>query len=732
MGIQFRKEEQEFHLFNEEMSYIFSVLPNGHLSQLYYGPRVSTEQSYSYLIQGGQRSLTSYIEGYENDLSLQHLRQEYACYGTGDVLSPAFEIAQEDGSRLSHFKYQEYRVVSGKSSLTGLPATYSTTDYPAETLIVELFDDVTQTVLELHYSIFSSLPVLARHAVFRQVGEQSITLERALSLNLDLPDKDYEWIHLDGAWSRERHIQTSPLHQGVQSIYSLKGTSSSEHNPFMALKRPQTDEHQGEVIGISLVYSGNFLAQVDVTPYEQVRASIGIHPDRFSWSLSQGQEFVTPEALLVYSQKGLNGLSHAFHSLFNHCLVRGEWKGKERPVLINNWEATYFDFTEEKILELAKEAAALGVELFVLDDGWFGERYNDQAGLGDWQVNPHKLPNGLPSLIQNIHGLGMKFGIWIEPEMVNKDSNLYRQHPDWHFHHPKRFQSPSRYQYVLNFAEDAVFENIYQQLYQLLSSHDIDYVKWDMNRYLTEVFSVHHQAENQGELFHRYVLNVYRLYDRLTQDFPQILFESCSSGGARFDPGLLYYAPQTWTSDNTDAIERLSIQYGTSVLYPLSSMGSHVSAVPNHQVSRITSLTTRGHVSHFGSMGYELNLLQLSEEERQQVKEQINFYKKHRATFQYGEFTRLLSPFEQDIVAWQVKSADTNTVLIGYYRKLIQANEGFKRIYPKHLDEEAIYEYKGQSFRGSSLMRAGLVVEPQDFEAGFADFASLLIELKKR
>lgn len=732
MPIYFREETKEFHLYNDDISYIICVLPNGHIGNLYFGQRVDIDSSYRHLLNTENRSQTTYV--YEGDLSftLQHTRQEYAAHGTGDFCLPAFEIEQEDGSKLSHFQFESYQIKKGKEKLEGLPATYVEDEADADSLELYLYDHVSQTKLTLTYTIFADQAVVTRHAKFYQDGEKTVRLNRALSMTLDFPDKDYEWLHLDGAWGRERHVQTSPLHQGVQSIYSLKGASSAEHNPFIALKRLDATDHVGEAIGFSLIYSGNFLAQVDVTAFQQTRVSMGIHPERFSWELQPGHSFQTPEVVIAYSQGGWNGLSQTYHKLYNHHLIRGAWKLKERPVLLNNWEATSFDFTEEKIVQLAQKSAELGAELFVLDDGWFGQRNHDHAGLGDWTVNYDKLPEGLTGLIEKVHGMGIKFGLWIEPEMVNKDSDLYRAHPDWIIHHPKHSQSHGRHQYTLNLAHEDVYQNIYQQLYTLLSQHDIDYIKWDMNRYMTEVFSVFHQTSQQGEIYHRYMLNVYRLYEALTSAFPHILFESCSSGGSRFDPGILYYAPQTWASDNSDAIERLKIQYGTTMVYPQSTMGCHVSETPNQQVGRMTPIETRANVAYFGCFGYELDLFDLTEEERESVKQQIVFYKEHRRTFQYGTFTRLLSPFGNDNVAWQVVSEDGNQCFVGYYRVLVTANVSTTYLKLKGLDKEAKYEVKGKGiFSGATLIHIGLKIEDDDFPDGFKDFTSRLYDIRK-
>lgn len=731
MPIHYTETTQEFHLYNEALSYIFHVLPNGHLGNLYFGKRLSEKASYLRLREYGYRPLTSFVYEDEPSFSLQHTRQEYACYGTTDFSLPAFEIEQADGSCLSHFVYQGHRIFPGKPALAGLPHLYVTEEAAAQTLEIILVDSSADTQLILSYTIFNDRPVLSRHARFEQLGGQAVKLQRALSMSLDLPDWDYEWLHLDGAWGRERHLQLSPLHQGCQSIYSLKGSSSAEHNPFMALKRPTADEHQGEVLGFSLIYSGNFLGQVDVSSFGQTRVSMGIHPDRFTWLLEKGASFQTPEVVLVYSDQGLNGMSQAFHDVYREHLMRGFWGQRERPVLLNNWEAMSFDFDEEQILTLARKAASVGVELFVMDDGWFGDRNHERAGLGDWSVNLDKLPSGLTGIIDQVHGLGMKFGLWIEPEMVNKDSRLYRAHPDWILHHPKHSQSHGRYQYTLDFSREEVYQNIYDQLYKLLSEHEIDYIKWDMNRYMTEVYSLGHPIERQGEIFHRYMLNLYRLYENLTSSFPHVLFESCSSGGGRFDPGLLYYAPQTWTSDNTDAIERLKIQYGTSIVYPLVSMGCHVSESPNQQVGRPTPLSTRGNVAFFGSFGYELDLSDCHPDELEEIKEQIAFYKQHRSTFQFGTFTRLLSPFEGEDVAWQVASKDGSQVIVGFYRRLVTANLGLARLRLKGLDEQALYELDGKTYYGSDLMYAGLPIHNEVHVQKDKDFSSRLYILKR-
>ena len=501
--------------------------------------------------------------------------------------------------------------------------------------------------------------------------------------------------------------------------------------------RPGAGEDSGEVIGLSLVYSGNFLAQVEVDAWDTARVTLGINPFGFDWKLSPGESFQTPEAVMVYSDQGMNAMSRTFHRLYRSRLARGQWRDRPRPILINNWEATYFDFTEDKLVTIAEAAHKDGVELFVLDDGWFGARCNDFAGLGDWTPNRDRLPEGLASLARRINGLGMQFGLWFEPEMVNKDSDLYRAHPDWIIHTPGRRDSHGRNQYVLDLSRSEVVDCVYGQMAKLLSEADISYIKWDMNRSISEPFSAALPPDRQGELFHRYILGVYSLYERLTANFPHVLFESCASGGGRFDPGMLYYAPQGWVSDDSDAIERLKIQYGTSFCYPISSIGAHVSAVPNHQVNRITPLATRANVACFGTFGYELDLNRLTAEEREEVRAQVAFMKEYREIIQFGDFYRLRSPFEGNFTAWMAVSPDRRTALVGWYRLLSEINGPCRRLMLRGLDPDLCYTVDGQrSHYGDELMRVGLLVtdsgagERQPDERPICDFDSPVYVLK--
>lgn len=739
MPIIFHKNTKEFHLYNDEISYIFCILRNGQPGQIYYGERIKDRESFQHLIEYSLRDMAPCTYEGDRTFSMEYLKQEYPSYGHGDMREPAYEILQKDGSRITEFTFEDYVILKGKRKLEGLPAVYTESDEEAETLEIYLRDRVMNTKMILSYTIFENLPVIIRNTKFVHKGESDIVLERAMSLNLDLPDDRYEMLDLTGAWARERYVKTAPLHEGIQAIYSMRGHSSHQFNPFFALKRPETTEDAGEAIGISLVYSGNFLGQTAVDTFGVARAMIGIHPEGFSWTLKKGEAFQTPEAVLVYSSQGMGKMSRTFHWLYRKRLARGYWRDRVRPVVINNWEATFMDFTEEKILKFAETAQKLGVEMMVLDDGWFGHRDDDTSSLGDWYPDPKKLPQGIRGLAEKVENMGMKFGLWIEPEMVNKDSRLYEKHPDWVINVPYREACHGRNQFVLDFSKEEVVDYIGDQISEILRNAPVSYVKWDMNRSISEAFSQGRKAEDQGKLFHRQILGVYRLYERLTSEFPEVLFESCASGGARFDPGMLYYAPQCWTSDNTDAVERLRIQYGTSFVYPLSSMGCHVSEAPNQQTFRNTPLSTRAETAYFGCFGYEMDLDILTEEEKEEVKEQIQYYKRIRKLIMEGTFYRLISPFERDEAAWMVVSEDKRHALVGYYRMRQPANAPLKRLILKGLDENLCYKIKetGLEAGGDELMRAGMAVS--DYASGIrekkerqGDYQSRLFELKSQ
>lgn len=714
MGIIFHENTGEFHLYNDRISYLIKLLRNGQPGQIYFGKRVPLKEDYGYLIENRYRPASAYVFDNDYSFSLEHLKQEYPAYGTTDFRMPALEILQPNGSRITDFQYVSHKIYAGKPVLKGLPATYTESEDEADTLELLLRDDLLQTEMTLLYTIFRNENAVARSVRFENKGAGPCQITRAMSLSLDLPDADYEWIQFSGAWGRERYVKTRKLQEGIQSVNSTRGASGHYHNPFVMLKRPAADEFQGEVMGFSLVYSGSFLAQAEVDTYHVTRMMIGINPFGFSWHLAPGEEFQTPEAVMVYSDEGMNGMSQTFHRLYRTRLARGFWRDRERPVLINNWEATYFDFTEEKLLNIAETAREDGVELFVLDDGWFGSRCGETSGLGDWVPNMDRLPDGIKGLSEKIEALGMKFGLWFELEMVNKDSDLYRSHPDWIIQTPGRHASHGRKQYVLDFSRPEVVDHIYEMVAKLLRESKISYIKWDMNRYITECFSAAYGPERQGEILHRYILGVYELYDRLNREFPEILFESCASGGGRFDPGLLYYAPQCWTSDDSDGLERQKIQYGTSYAYPVSAMGAHVSITPNHQLNRITPLKTRGNVAAFGAFGYELDLARLTPEEREIVREQIRFVKKYRKLIHTGTFYRLLSPFEGNFTAWMVVSQDRRQAVVAYFKTLNDVNREYRRLCLKGLDRTLLYHMSEEDrklgeFYGSELMNIGVI-----------------------
>ncbi len=715
MNIIYHASGRIFHLYNDTISYLMMILRNGHLGQLYFGRRIQDKEDFSYLLETCERPMTSCVYETDRSFSLEHIRQEYPVFGTTDFRQPALEILQENGSRISNFTYDSYAITDGKPALSGLPATYTENDAEARTLCITLKDDVTNVQMQLFYTIFAKGGILARSVRFLNQGTQPVHLTRAMSLCLDLPDCDYIWEQLSGCWARECHIHTRRLEPGIQSIGSMRGNSSHEHNPFLILKRPSADERQGEAIGLSLIYSGCFRIQAETDAHQTVRILAGIDPETFDWKLDTNETLQTPEAVLVYTDRGLNHLSQTFHKLYQKRLARGYWRDRPRPILNNNWEATYFDFTEERLIEIAARTKECGAELFVLDDGWFGARSGEKAGLGDWKPNKDRLPNGIAGLAERIEALGMKFGLWFEPEMTNKDSDFYRQHPDWILETPQRSVSHGRFQYVLDFSREEVVNAIYEQMAELLRTAKISYIKWDMNRSITECYSKAWPADRQGEIYHRYILGVYALYERLTREFPHVLFESCASGGGRFDPGMLFYAPQGWVSDNSDAIERLKIQYGTSMCYPLSSMGSHVSVSPNHQVFRYTPLHTRANVAYFGTFGYELDLNKLTPQETEEVKAQIRFMKQYREILQYGTFYRLKSPFEGNEAAWMCVSEDQKTALIGWYRILNVVNDRYTRLRLEGLNPDYLYRNSrtGICHYGDELMYAGLITSDE-------------------
>ncbi|MCK0470468.1 alpha-galactosidase [Halalkalibacter sp. APA_J-10(15)] len=720
MGITFVEQTRTFHLQANDMSYVFQLLDGGYVAHLYWGKKVN-RYHHSNAIRYADRGFSGNPIASDRTFSLDTLPQEYPSFGHTDYRLPAVHIQLENGSTVMDLRYHSHRIEKGKPQLNGLPATYVENEDEAETLEITLLDSLTQLRVVLTYTVFEKWNAMTRSVRFENNGRESLKIEKAASVNVDFRSANFEMLRLPGAHCRERHIEQSPLHTGVQSVESRRGASSHQHNPFIALVDENTTEDTGEVFAFNLVYSGNFLATAEVDQFSQTRVTMGINPFDFSWLLQAGENFQTPEVVMVYSSNGLTEMSHTFHRLYQQRLCRGVFRDLERPILINNWEATYFDFHEDKIYDIAKSGKELGIELFVLDDGWFGKRDDDNSSLGDWFVDEKKLPNGLEELARKITKLDMQFGLWFEPEMVSEDSELYRQHPDWCIHVPNRRRSKSRNQLVLDYSRHDVCNEMIKRISAILQQAPITYVKWDMNRHMTEVGSAQLSKNRQRETGHRYMLGLYRVLEELTIAFPHVLFESCSGGGGRFDPGMLYYMPQTWTSDNTDAISRLKIQYGTSLVYPIRSMGAHVSAVPNHQVHRETPIEVRGHVAMSGNFGYELDVTTLSSEEHQVIKEQVAYYKTIRHIVQFGEMYRLVNPFKQQDAAWMFVTDDQSEAVFSYVKVLGEANEPFKRIKLKGLIKTKKYHIieLSESYYGDELMNIGVNI-PQltgDFQS---------------
>ena len=699
-------EQRLIHLRGSRISYVIGLLEGGIPAHLYFGRRLERFNPASVYRRSGVAPDGSFSV---QNCALNHVPQEYPSYGLGEMREGALIVRAADGTASCDLRFESAEAVTEKPPLPGLPASFGEN---SGTLLLRLKDEQLGLRVTLRYTLFDDCDLIARSAELSNLGAQPLQLERAASLCLDLPDSGYELISLSGDWARERAVIRRPLVPGSQGVYSLRGASSLVTSPFLALARPGADERQGEVISAALVYSGSFFAGVDVDSRNCARLMLGLNDRHFHWQLAPGESFVTPEALLGYSRTGLDGMSAGFHRLCARHLVRGQWADAPRPILLNNWEATYFDFDEEKLLRIARTAAEAGIELFVLDDGWFGHRDNDSSSLGDWTVDRRKLPGGLGALAEKVHALGLKFGLWFEPEMVSPDSELYRAHPDWAMHIAGRTPIEGRNQLILDLSRQDVCDYVYSAVANVLRENRIDYVKWDMNRNFTNIGSSQLPPQRQGELPHRYMLGLYGVLERLTRDFPQVLFESCSSGGGRFDLGMLYYMPQTWCSDNTDALSRCRIQYGTSMVFPPFAMGSHVSAVPNHQTGRITPLETRANVAMSGCFGFELDLNRLSAEELSQVKETVARVKRLRMLLLYGSFHRLASPFAGHDTAWLTVSQDLREAVLMLTRDLSQPNTDAPLIRLSGLDAELTYrvEESGECYGGDELMDSGLCV----------------------
>ena len=721
MGIIYCEKDRTFTLQTKNTTYQMQVDRYGFLLHLYYGKK--TDGCMDYLLTYYDRGFSGnpYDAGEDRTYSMDTLPQEFPCYGNGDFRSTAFAVENADGSMSCDLRYKSHKIFDGKYNLQGLPAVYAS-DKEAQTLEILMEDPVTGVKVVLLYGVLSAQDIITRSVSVKNESSGKIYLNKIESASLDFLYGDYEFLTFYGRHAMERNVQRVPVVHGTQKIGSVRGTSSHQYNPMMILAEKETTEDKGNCYAMSFVYSGCFQGEVLKDQLNQTRMMLGLQEEAFRYPLETGEMFQAPEVILSYSSEGMNRLSQNLHHCIRQHICRGKYKEEIRPILINSWEAAYFDFTGDTIYELAKAAKEVNIDMLVMDDGWFGKRDDDNSGLGDWFVNEKKLGGTLGNLIKRINDLGVKFGIWIEPEMVSEDSDLYRKHPDWALTVPGRNPVRSRNQLVLDFSRKEVVDEIYDQICKVLDQGNIEYVKWDMNRSLMDVYSS--VTRDQGRVLHDYVLGLYDFLERLVQRYPNLLIEGCSGGGGRFDAGMMYYTPQIWCSDNTDAIDRLRIQYGTSFGYPVSVVGSHVSAVPNHQTGRKTPLHTRGVVAMSGTFGYELNLMKLSEEEKQEIREQIAEYKSYAPIIQNGLYYRLSNPTTEEICAWEFVHTDEkeqSKVLLNIVMQVIHGNMTVNYVKLQGLEETAVYREKksGKRYTGAALMYGGmpLPIEPGEYQA---------------
>lgn len=715
-----------FKIDTANSSYVMA-LQNNILYHIYWGKKISNiERTLDQMIPLKGSSFSALDEDVRWGRSSDIMPMEYPTYGSPDLRTPALHIRYDDGTSATALRYKSHKITKGKPILKGLPATYVEGDDNVETLSITLVDEFRKIEVILNYTCWYDYDAIARSNVIINHSKKPLSVISAYSTAFDITDcTDYDMLNLFGVWGRERSPERLTLRHGIQMIDSKRGASSHNQNPFLAVLSKNSDEKQGDVFGVNLIYSGNFAGGVEMDGYNTGRLFMGINPFDFGYMVNSDEEFFTPEAVMVYSNSGLSGMSRLYHNLYRNRICRGKYRDIERPVLINNWEATYFDFDEEKLVCIANKAKDIGVDLFVLDDGWFRVRDCEIGSLGDWKVNKKKLPNGLNGLCEKINELGIKFGLWFEPEMVSEDSDLFRQHPDWCLHIDGKKSSLGRNQLTLDLSRKEVREYIIGFLSSILDSANIEYIKWDMNRHMSEIGSSGFSSEHQSEIAHRYILGLYEILETITQKYPNVLFEGCSGGGGRFDAGMLYYMPQIWTSDVTDAKERLKLQYGTSIVYPYSSMGAHVSAVPNHQVYRTTPFEMRGNVALVGQFGYELDISKLSEEELEMCKKQIAFYKKYGSFIHNADCYRICSPFESDISVIEFLSKDKSMVIVNIASCNALPNAPFTRIKLQGLDEDAVYSNIDNNIQmtGSELCTIGIpFVNEREYYSSFMIF----------
>lgn len=753
MSILFDEHQRIFKLDTPNSSYIIGIVDQeGFIGHAYYGKWLNTSDV-GYLLRTEEAPFVPSVNDRDRVSFLDCFPMEYPAAGLGDFREHCIEVRTESGNVGLQLHYVNHKIYAGKPKLEKLPATFGEAG-DSTTLEIVCEDTILKLQVTLVYTVFEQLDVITRSVRVKNENRTPIYLTKVLSACLDIDNQEFEMISLHGSWARERHIQRRKIGYGKQSVSSMRGESSHQEHPFMALAAGHATQDAGEVYGFHFVYSGNFIAQAELNQFDMVRAVMGIHPHDFAWKLAEDEEFTAPEVVMVYSAEGIGQMSRTLHDLYRNHLIRGAYRDKKRPILINNWEATYFDFDTDKLLAIAREAAKNGIEMLVMDDGWFGNRSSDNMALGDWFVNEDKIKGGLKYLVDEVNRIEVKsasasktqsaddgksymqFGIWMEPEMISPDSDLYRAHPDWAIQIPNRTPSLCRNQYVLDLSRQEIVDYVYKMIYDILSSANISYVKWDMNRQLADLGSAGLPADRQGELYHRYMLGVYELQERMMTDFPDLLLENCSGGGARFDPGMLYYSPQIWCSDDTDAIERLMIQEGTAMLYPLSAMGAHVSDCPNHTVGRTTPFTTRGYVALAGTFGYELDITKIPEEDRQLIRPQTEMYHRYNDLVRTGDYYRLASYAENHFYdCWQVVSKNKAESLVTFVQVLGRPNVHSRRICFCGLEADSTYgltfERTGEepvtdmhTYTGDALMKAGINLTMQ------GDFSGVLVYLQ--
>ena len=740
MSIRYYKKDRIFKLDTPRSTYMIKIADEeGFILHMYYGRRL-LDADVGDLCRIGEHPFVPSKNERDRCSFMDCAPFEYPGHGLGDYRDDAVSILNEDGFSAVSFLFKEYRITEGKPGIKGLPATFAD-DQDCATLEIIAEDRENGLEASLYYSAFEDVDAIARSVRIRNIGKYgNVRLTKVLSSCTEFYGDEYDTIFLHGTWARERNIDRKPLGYGKHYMSSVRGESSHQEHPFICLASRKADEDYGDVYGFSFVYSGNFIAQAEKSQFDSVRVLMGINPCDFCWNLKAGEEFCAPEVISVYSSTGLGDMSRTFHDLYRKHLIRSPYKSRKRPILINNWEATYFNFDTEKLISIAKEASKLGIELLVMDDGWFGHRDDDSSSLGDWFINEKKLKGGLKYLVDEVNKLGMKFGIWMEPEMISPDSELYRAHPDWAIHIPGRKPSMSREQYVLDLSRRDVIEYIFGQVEKILSSANIEYLKWDMNRQLTDLGSAALGREEQGELFHRYCLGVYELQERLVKRFPDLLLENCSGGGARFDPGMLYYSPQIWTSDDMDPLERLKIQQGTALIYPLSTMGAHVCDCPNHSTGRTTPFETRAYVALAGTFGYELDVTRIPEADRNMIPSQVSMYHKYNDLVRDGDYYRVASYQDNhEWDCWEVVSKDKKEALVTIISVIGRVNHKSRLLKLKGLDPEKLYSLRYYNMekaeedeeclrlRGDALMYAGINLTG-DYRG---DFKGRLLHIKE-